>query len=127
MDIVDQLDIKSICSSSNRKNTIFKRINNTVRIGGIFIDFIFSVWFKHLIIQNIIYWVIWLKYVWYELYEVWTSLCILLSVADSFKLVVASSSGGKHIRASVCDYGDAGSLEVSPFLKNSWAKLFFWK
>ena len=67
------------------------------------------------------------EYVRYELYEVWTSLCILLSVADSFKLVVASSFGGKHIRASVCDYGDAGSLEVSPFLKNSWAKLFFWK
>ena len=66
-------------------------------------------------------------YVWYELYEVWTSLCILLSVADSFKLVIASSSGGEHIRASVCDYGDAGSIEVSPFLKNSWANLFFWK
>ena len=47
------------------------------------------------------------EYVGFELYEVWTSLCILLSVADSFKLVVASSSGCKHIRASVCDYGDA--------------------
>ena len=118
MDIVDQLDIKSICSSSNRKNTIFKRINNTVRTGKILLVFFFRLIetsdnIKHQIISDMA------EYVGFELYEVWTSLCILLSVADSFKLVVASPSGGKHIRASVCDYGDAGSLEVSPFLKNS--------
>ena len=68
---------------------------------------------KHQIISDMA------EYVRFELYEVWTSLCILLSVADSSKLVVASSSGGEYIRASVCDYGDAGSIEVSPFLKNS--------
>ena len=67
------------------------------------------------------------KYVRFELYEVWTSLCILLSVADSFKLVVASSFGGKHIRASVCDYGDAGSLEVSPFFEKFLSKAILLK
>ena len=51
---------------------------------------------KHQIISDMA------EYVRYELYEVWTSLCILLSVADSFKLVVASSAAVASILELVC-------------------------